>query len=698
MRITNKIMQNNSLYNINNNKVIEDQLNTMMSTGKKLTRPSDDPVIAIRALRLRSNVTQLSQYYEKNAKDAQSWLEVTADALSTVTAVLTDSVKQATKGASKDLTLDDLETIITQMDALAKEYYSTGNVDYAGRYVFTGYRTDTALSFDKITTADYTDINDEFNASAVGESVRILNKYDIDPSKTTSKNDNMLISENKVIERTVGRIRLSYDNLNYVDPYPDGDPITAHLKYREELVQPATSSVDEKVDALNLMYKTNDGVTRNVTIPINDFGYYEITSDNIKYTATTNKDGTYKIVAQDPETEQNLGTLNITPEGIVNDIYGNIESAITSKSTMKVTTVTYTDDDSQKTIHLPLLPAIGQTYEISLEKEGFSATINSDGTYTIRDNNEVINGDGTYSNVVINVTANGSIYSSYKETTVDISSLDGNIIYKTTMEEDIDKHYNKLYTGESMAVLNADTGEVLLSEELKNKLSTLPDLINAKSIDVIYDKKEWLTGDIKPENLFKCTYTDDNNNTILYNKGSAPHDIAYDVGFAQTVTVNTTADAVFTTSVKRDVQDLSRMLEELKQVNGTITTLKDKIENTSEADLKTKLQIELDAAQKAYNFLRDAMQKEFEHKISSSQDALDVANIAVTTNGTRSKRLDLINQRLMNQTTTFKSLQSNNEDIDLAETATKLTTAQVTYEASLMATGKISQSSLMNYI
>ena len=130
MSITNKIMQNNSLYNINNNKVTEDQLNTMMSTGKKINRPSDDPVIAIRALRLRSNVTQLSQYYEKNAKDAESWIQVTADALSTITDVLTDCVKQSTKGASKDLTLDDLDTIITQMDALSKEYYSTGNVEY----------------------------------------------------------------------------------------------------------------------------------------------------------------------------------------------------------------------------------------------------------------------------------------------------------------------------------------------------------------------------------------------------------------------------------------------------------------------------------------------------------------------------------------------------------------------------------------
>ena len=106
----------------------------------------------------------------------------------------------------------------------------------------------------------------------------------------------------------------------------------------------------------------------------------------------------------------------------------------------------------------------------------------------------------------------------------------------------------------------------------------------------------------------------------------------------------------------------------------------------------------LSDAQKAYNYQRESIQKEFEHKITSLQGALDTANIAVTDNGTRSKRLDLVNSRLMTQTTTFQSLQSENEDIDLATTVTQLTSAQVTYEASLMATGKISQTSLMNYI
>ena len=298
---------------------------------------------------------------------------------------------------------------------------------------------------------------------------------------------------------------------------------------------------------------------------------------------------------------------------------------------------------------------------------------------------------------MINVTGNGSIHSSYRETTLNIGPE--NIIYTTTSDEQIDEYYNNLYekkTG-TVAYLNAATGEILLNEELTTKLSTLPDLINANTIDVVYDKKEWGNGDIKPENLFKCNYTDEYG-TVLYNKGSAAHDIAYDVGFAQSVVVNTTADAVFTTSVRRDVDDLSSMLDSLVQVNGTLNTLKSKLEAATDDATRAKLQVEVEAASKAYDLKREEIQKEFEHKITSMQKALDTANLAVTENGTRSKRLDLVNTRLMSQTTTFKTLQSENEDVDLAEAVTQLTSAQVTYEASLMATGKISQTSLMNYI
>ena len=350
-------------------------------------------------------------------------------------------------------------------------------------------------------------------------------------------------------------------------------------------------------------------------------------------------------------------------------------------------------------MNVPLLPAVGQSYEVTLDIPGFVATVNSDGTYKIVDTNTLNNSDGSTSNTIINVTANGSVSSSYRETLI---SFDGdsqkNIIYSTTSEADIDAMYEAVQNGDKRAVFNASTGEIILGEDLKQKLSTLPDIININSIDVVYDKKEWEVGDIRPEQLFACEYTDENGKTILYNKGSAPHDIAYDVGYTQSVVVNTTADEAFTTSVRRDVEDLQKILNDLKQLDNTVKTLKSKLTDNLDDTTKAKIESEISAAQKAYDYLREEIQEEFEHKITSFRDALDTVNIAVTSNGTRAKRLDLVTQRLMTQTTTFKELQSENEDIDLAEAATKLTTAQVTYEASLMATGKISQSSLINYI
>ena len=61
MRITNGIMMNNSLNNINKNKLLMDKLNTQIASTKKFSRPSDDPIAAIRALRLRSTEAELTQ-------------------------------------------------------------------------------------------------------------------------------------------------------------------------------------------------------------------------------------------------------------------------------------------------------------------------------------------------------------------------------------------------------------------------------------------------------------------------------------------------------------------------------------------------------------------------------------------------------------------------------------------------------------
>ncbi|WP_051209577.1 flagellin N-terminal helical domain-containing protein [Butyrivibrio sp. WCD3002] len=701
MRITNKIMSNNSLYNINNNKVAEDEVSTQMATGKKINRPSDDPVVAIRSLRLRSTVTQLDQYYQKNSKDAKSWLDVTEDALSTITDVLTDAISQATRGANKDLTMDDLETIITQLNALSKEYYSTGNVDFAGRYIFTGYRTDTTLSYDGPTTENFTDINDEFNAEDISKSIRTLNLQYLDagnvletPYEGLYTNSN---TENDIHQIEVGRVRLSYDNLDYTV----GDGHTAQLKFRENLTQTATSSItDTNLTYFDLTFVNADGVEQKAYIPLSND--YSVTIGDYTYTAEVaskrHPERGYILNVTDNRT-YDIYQFEVSKDGVLTDDDGDgevdipegIQQAIVSMSTTSISTLAFSDDENTS-VTVPLLAPVGQQYKVETD-HGFMVTVNGDGTYTVEkatDDDE----NGNRTKTVLQVTDNGSMHSSYRETTVEIDSK--HIIYSTSTEDEIDAAYKDLTNDDTGTVvyLNAKTGELLLNDSLKEKLAALPFIKNANTIDVAYDKKEWLEGDIRPQNLFACV----DGEGVIYNGGSSDHEIQYDVGYAQKITINTTATSVFTTTMKRDVYDLTQMASNIKIINTTMKTLKEKLETLTDEKERRAVQNEIDACQKSYDYLRQNIQEEFEHKISSIQKALDIANVAVTDNGARSKRLELIDSRLQDQTTTFKTLQSDNEDADLAETATKLATAQLTYQAALMATGKISKDSLMNYI
>lgn len=155
MRVTNSMISRNSMTNMNGNKVSVDYLNNQMSSQKKISRPSEDPVIAIRALRLRSNLNELNQYYEKNIPDAQSWLEITEGALTNMQTILDNVYQECVNGATDTLTQDDRAAILKNLQSLRSQVYAEGNADCAGRTVFTGYKTNTQLTFlkDEVDTA-----------------------------------------------------------------------------------------------------------------------------------------------------------------------------------------------------------------------------------------------------------------------------------------------------------------------------------------------------------------------------------------------------------------------------------------------------------------------------------------------------------------------------------------------------------------
>ncbi|MBQ0042016.1 MAG: hypothetical protein KBS85_01670 [Lachnospiraceae bacterium] len=209
IRITNKIMQTNAMSNINMNKTLEDTLNTQMATGKKITRPSDDPVVAIRSLRLGTNVTKLEQYNEKNAKDAEKWMNVTEDAIDNVTSIINDMYGQCQRGAGDDMNTTNLQALIQQLKSLKDEVYATGNADYAGRNLFTGFRTESNLTFDTDTKLKC-EISEVLKASDIKTLVNVETKDLLEYSEQSG----FTADETDIDTNEYARIRLSYDNID----------------------------------------------------------------------------------------------------------------------------------------------------------------------------------------------------------------------------------------------------------------------------------------------------------------------------------------------------------------------------------------------------------------------------------------------------------------------------------------------------
>ena len=200
MRITNGMMTSNTKNNININKLNEDRLNTQIATGQVISRPSEDPVVAIRALRLNTNLSQLNQYYKKNIPDAEAWMNVTETALKQTDMIFTNIKENLTTGASDDNTANDRQKILESLKGLRAELYSSGNADYAERTVFTGYRTGESLTF----LATDTDLNSEYmiHETFDAKSLETINYITSDES-----------DETKVTQNDISRIRLSYDNI-----------------------------------------------------------------------------------------------------------------------------------------------------------------------------------------------------------------------------------------------------------------------------------------------------------------------------------------------------------------------------------------------------------------------------------------------------------------------------------------------------
>ena len=140
MRITNRMMSNTYLNNMNRNLANLNKINNQLSTGKLINRPSDNPYKTARSMQLTTSINTNSQY-KSNINDAVNWLDATDDALSSLTNVLQRVRELMISSGNAAYGSDESESINKEINERVSEITQILNSNFDGRYIFGGTKT-----------------------------------------------------------------------------------------------------------------------------------------------------------------------------------------------------------------------------------------------------------------------------------------------------------------------------------------------------------------------------------------------------------------------------------------------------------------------------------------------------------------------------------------------------------------------------
>jgi flagellar hook-associated protein 3 FlgL len=142
-RTTTSMVQRNVLSDLNNVYTKLAKTQARAASGKQITRPSDDPFNAARAMGLRQALDGNTQY-QKNIQDAQGWQDSTETALAGVGDFIKRARDLVVQGASDTVDADSRASIAQEIDQIINGVKETSNAQYAGSYLMSGTATDVA--------------------------------------------------------------------------------------------------------------------------------------------------------------------------------------------------------------------------------------------------------------------------------------------------------------------------------------------------------------------------------------------------------------------------------------------------------------------------------------------------------------------------------------------------------------------------
>lgn len=140
MRITNSMMVDSFLKNLSKNESKLRKYNDQMSSGKSITRLSDNPVSVLKSLRVRGQLSKLTQYQD-NVSSARGWVEQTESTLMEVSSRLSNILDDIGSASTDTVNDDDKSSIAESLKGLRDGIMDSLNTSIGGRYLFAGYNT-----------------------------------------------------------------------------------------------------------------------------------------------------------------------------------------------------------------------------------------------------------------------------------------------------------------------------------------------------------------------------------------------------------------------------------------------------------------------------------------------------------------------------------------------------------------------------
>lgn len=237
MRVTNSMISNSSRSHIANAKNELMKRENQYTTQKKILRPSDDPVVAIRSLQLRTTYSKIEQYVSKNVQDAMEWMDTSETTLDSIHKILENVKGLCNQGANDPLDVDERHSVLSTLQSIVTGIFEdNANADYAGRYLFTGYRTDTSLLFPADTG---TELEYEIIENFTGDNIKAVKYVTGGANYAAGKTADDYATE--VPEQKIAyRMALSYDNCSNAAITGGSSACSISLSH-EAIVPPATT-------------------------------------------------------------------------------------------------------------------------------------------------------------------------------------------------------------------------------------------------------------------------------------------------------------------------------------------------------------------------------------------------------------------------------------------------------------------------